>query len=126
MLRTIAGATCCLVLLVAGEAAQAQVGRPPMQYRRPVTSPYLDLVNPARSFEFEYFRRLRPEVDLRQGERDLVRAVEDLNRRITPPPVVPTERIRSIGTTGHPTQFRSLSTYFRPPVGVGASNIGSR
>jgi hypothetical protein len=128
-MTAIAGAL-LLVLWFAPTPAHAQlgsnaVGRKPSQYRRATTSPYLDLVNPSRSLEFEFFRRVRPEQEFRSYDRDFARSFQILSRPV-PQQTLPQERARAIGTTGHPTSFRSLSTYFRQPVGVGNANIGSR
>ena len=135
MFRSLATALAGLMLLAFAEPALAQLpnrgaaGQPPAQYRRPTTSPYLNLLDGNNSDAFNYFRRVRPEVDFRRENIRLERSIQDLGRQLSAPlPETPRERIRSIGPTGHPTSFRSLSTYF-PQRGArtgGGNNFGRR
>jgi len=135
MYRSIAAAFAGLMLLALPDSTFGQlpnrnsVGQPPAQYRRPTTSPYLNLLDGNNSDAFNYFRRVRPEVDFRRENARLERSIQDLDRRaFAPPPQTPTERIRTISPTGHPTSFRSLSTYFPRRSGgrSGGNSFGRR
>lgn len=66
---------------------------------RPTVSPYLDLANRNFSPAYAYFRRIRPEVELRQRDRQLAAQVTDLQNR-PPLPHIPTTleaRYRNVG-----------------------------
>ena len=130
MLRFLMGSAATAVLLLASaEVTFAQppgrVGVPPRQYRS-TTSPYLNLLDTRNSAAFNYYRRLRPEREFRRAEFETEDSIQAINRRLAAPaPTVPQERIRTIGPTGHPTSFRSLSSYF--PVGrSGGNSFGRR
>lgn len=101
--------------------AQAQAqrigkGRPTVRgYRRPVTSPYLNLLNSqlqqsGNSFAFEYFRRVRPELELRQANEALSRSIQNLDRRVNEQQ----QQLQGagLGPTGHQTYFFNYSGYY--------------
>ncbi len=116
MYRTVLTAACGTVLFALTGSAVAQlprsgVGTPPRQYRS-TTSPYLNLLDTRNGDAFNYYRRVLPEREFRRANTRIENSIRDINRQLLTPPEPPRERVGSIGTTGHPTSFRSLSTYF--------------
>lgn len=120
--------TVALSVLAAADCAVAQnrgVGVPPRQYRS-TTSPYLNLLDTRNSEAFNYYRRYRPEREFRRADTDLELSVQNINRELMTPPQFPQERIRTIGPTGHPTSFRTLSNYFPASGRSGGNSFGRR
>ena len=80
--------------------------------RRPVTSPYLYLLeNNGSSLSFNYFRKVRPEVEFRRSDARLNRSIRRLKQRVEVNER--TQRRQSqLGTTGHRATFLSRGNYF--------------
>ncbi len=77
----------------------------------PTTSPYLNLLNGSRrSFALNYYRRVRPEQELRaadaQLERDLSGLRRDVDERAGAKPAA------GLPATGHAASFLQLGGYF--------------
>lgn len=83
----------------------------------PTIPPALDLLQRGnnRGTAFNYYRRYRPSIELRQNQQQLNRSIEALSSDVD-------ERFQSIqnqkrtsylGTTGHSTSFHNLGGYFR-------------
>lgn len=94
---------------------QAQApGRAPSRIRadqRPAISPYYDLLNRGnRSFEFQYFRRVRPDVEFRQAENRLRQNLNSLSKRVDRPR--DQSETSMLGTTGHAASFNTHRRYF--------------
>jgi hypothetical protein len=94
----------------------AQLGPPTLTpSTRPVTSPYLNL---AAGFEgvggptYQYFRLIRPEVDLRRANTRLGNELRDVRRQLELPPTMAQSPASALGTTGHPTAFQSTGTFY--------------
>jgi len=121
-------AVALLMAFTAGEAAaqvrSPQFGRPPN--RRPVTSPYLNLLR-GGGIGFNYFRRVRPEQEFRNADNALTRSLNNvrnqLNRQTQQPGQQPGG---ALGITGHPVRFLDLGGYFSGGVGgAGSGNIST-
>lgn len=90
--------------------------RPVRADRRPLVSPYLDLLNGSRSFEESYFRRMSPELEFRRANDQLYRSTAAMQREI--------QALQSesglgegLGATGHSTSFMNYGGYY---------NVGGR
>lgn len=126
----IVSALTLLGVLVAGsDAALAQappgLSRPRLRpWERPTTSPYLNLLGTGPgSFEFQYFRRVRPELEFRRANTQLQRSVEDLQRQID----VQRQQLQvgsGLGPTGHQTSFLNLGGYFNSSGGGSGAVTG--
>ncbi len=106
-----------VVLLTCTQAAWAQNrfgsrGRVP-PYARPPLSPYLNILNQSgAALEFQYFQRVRPELEFRRNDAqfrsnltDIQRQLEEQRQRI--------ERGEAMmSPTGHATSFFSFGNYF--------------
>ena len=80
-------------------------------FQRPTTSPYLNLLGGGRgSFEFEYFRRVRPELEFRRTGAQLTQSVRNLQRQLDQRRGQ--ESRSGLGTTGHRTSFLNYSGYY--------------
>lgn len=120
----------CIVLAIAaslwlGVAARADAqvrgGFGSRYYRRPVTSPYMNMMKRYdqgnRGTLFQYFREVKPEQEWRkaaaEGRRSYAEIRGKLNQQQTQ-----IQRLRNsqLGTTGHSSRFMNLGGYF----GVGA------
>lgn len=89
-------------------------------YQRPALSPYIDLLSNqrgrtgGRSFGFEYFRRVQPELQLRRESA----ALEDSVRRLNTELNQQRQQLQQRGTgsqlsgTGHSTYFMNYSGYY--------------
>ncbi len=90
--------------------------------QRPVTSPYLNLLNRGNnnfsSPGMNYYRNVRPEQEWRQGLQDQDRALQSLaqqfsNSRNAASNTAGARSMRSaVNTTGHSTSFRNSGAYF--------------
>ena len=114
--------------VVIAESAHAQYRRRPRarsrSMRRPTTSPYLDLLGSARNnrgFSQEYFRRVRPEMELRRESAELARSIAEMNSQMASQRALrlrqQREQMRPMGilhpiASGHPTSFLSPSSRF--------------
>ena len=115
-------------VMLLSSATSAQVGarrfsRPRVKtYDRPVVSPYMNLLNRGNgnSFEFDYFRRVRPEIDLRRStavnkqqlqhvEQQLQRVEQEVNGQFR---ALGRNQSLSFGATGHTTGFMTHGRYF--------------
>ncbi|QDT62899.1 hypothetical protein [Calycomorphotria hydatis] len=108
-----------MAFLMSAESASAQVVRPlaPTQpippNKQPVTSPYLNLLRPGRGgVTFEYFRRVRPELEFRRADQMFQGEISNLRTQVSADRVLPQRREIPLGTTGHPTSFLNTSGYF--------------
>jgi len=93
------------------------LGPPPLTpSTRPVTSPYLDIAvansgggGPA----YQYFRQVRPELELRRANTRLGYEIQDVRRQMGQPLTMMAQSPTStIGTTGHSTAFQSFGSFF--------------
>ena len=91
--------------------AQPPVRRP-RAAERPRISPYIDLVqdNNNRDIAFQYFRRVRPDVEFRQAENDLRQNLKSLSKSIDDSKTQSESSM--LGTTGHAASFMTHHRYF--------------
>ena len=79
---------------------------------RPVTSPYLNLLeDDGRGFVLNYYRRVRPELEFRRADDRINRSVSRLEQRVDRT----SERTKTDGRpvpTGHRATFMNLGNYF--------------
>ncbi|MBD3676012.1 MAG: hypothetical protein HUJ26_21090 [Planctomycetaceae bacterium] len=110
----------CSAACVLGFAVQAHQVRAQPPFGRPGTPtipPALDLLQrgPNRGTAFNYYRRYRPSIELRQNEQQLNRSIQelrsDVNERFQS--IQQQKRTSYLGTTGHSTSFHNLGGYFR-------------
>jgi hypothetical protein len=73
---------------------------------RPAVSPYLDLTRRGDT-TFNYYRRVRPEVELRAATAQNRSAIGQLRSD-----QAQAEASRALPTTGHPTYFQNLSHFY--------------
>jgi hypothetical protein len=111
----------CLLAIRTSQAQQPVRGPwpgPPRAYQRPVTSPYLGLLAaPGGSVEFEYFRRVRPELELRRETERLHRSLRTMRQQTEPDEPLRRDGRSQDGTlrpltTGHSTSFMNRGNYF--------------
>jgi len=118
--------TTCVVLvtllcLSGGLSAQ---GPSLKRSQRPVTSPYLNLLNRGNNNFFSdpglnYYRNVRPEQEWRQGlqnqDKELQSLAQEFNKaRSAASDAAASKSIRStLNTTGHSTSFQNSGGYFR-------------
>jgi hypothetical protein len=92
------------------------LGPPPLTpSTRPVTSPYLDLAvagSGNRSAAYQYFRQVRPELELRRANARLGYEIEDVRRTMGQPLSMAQSPTSTIGATGHRTGFQSFGSFF--------------
>lgn len=119
------------VFAVSPGVAEAQLGPPPLtRSPRPVTSPYLNLLatDDPDAQAFQYYRRVRPEMEFRQAAERQGTAIRGLQRELDD--VRRGELMQSptsaLGATGHPTQFMNLGGYFRSPAAGTQGMLGGR
>ena len=113
--------SCAAVLLLSGQGLPHAFGQRPaagpslrvrLPGRRPVTSPYLNLLaGNGRSFAFNYFRRVQPEVEFRQADALTSRSLQNLRREVRQVRRRDEQLLR-LGPTGHGAAFMDLSSYF--------------
>ena len=120
-MKTLILAAAIPAVMLLSSATSAQVGArrfsgPRVRtYDRPVVSPYMNLLNrgSGNSFEFDYFRRVRPEIDLRRSaaanKQQLQHVEQQANDQFRE-----LERNHSslLGETGHTTGFMTHGRYF--------------
>ena len=85
---------------------------------RPTISPYIDLVNQGNNntgVGFQYFRRVRPDVEFRQAENNLRQNLKSLSKSVNESKTQSESSM--LGTTGHAASFMTHGKYF---------NIGAR
>ena len=109
-----------LVLLVqSGLCAAVHAQARPRAADRPKISPYLDLVQQGNNNNggvgFQYFRRVRPDVEFRQAENNLRQNVKSLSKSVNDSKTQSESSM--LGTTGHAATFMTHERYF---------NIGAR
>lgn len=100
------------VLLVSANDASAQLrptfGRP----GSPTTSPWLNLLNRpgGGGILFNYYQRVRPEMEFRGNNANLARSVNDLSQQINQQQAL--KPGAGLGQTGHAATFMNLGGYF--------------
>jgi len=109
-----------LILLVqAGLCASVHAQARPRAADRPKISPYLDLVEQGNNNNggvgFQYFRRVRPDVEFRQAENKLRQDLKSLSKSVNESKIQSESSM--LGTTGHAASFNTQGRYF---------NIGAR
>jgi hypothetical protein len=98
-----------LVLLLFAAPASAQRRAP---VRRPTLSPYLNLLNRNNGVGFNYYQRVRPEVEFRNADRQLSSDVNTLQSRLNDLKAQREELKQGLSTTGHVPRFMDLKGYF--------------
>ena len=111
MTRTILTTTAALLaLLMVADTASAQRRAPA---RRPTTSPYLNLLNRSGGgIGFQYYQRVRPEVEFRNADRQLSSDVNTLRSRLDDQKAQREELKQGLSRTGHVPRFMDLRGYF--------------
>jgi hypothetical protein len=114
-------ATACALAALLGWLSPPASAQAPMVRRsaaalrpaaRPVTSPYLNLLDPAgRGLAFNYYRRVRPELEFRRADERLSRSVHGLERQIPGEENRPTGQT-GLSPTGHAATFMNSGGYF--------------
>lgn len=82
---------------------------------RPVTSPYLSLSVDAGSIDsaaFQYFRRIRPEMEFRRSNARLGSEIRSVERQLGYQQSMAQSPASALGSTGHPTAFQSFGNFF--------------
>lgn len=111
------------LLMVESAVAQrrGRYTRPRLRaYQRPALNPYMDLLSNQRgstgnrSFGFEYFRRVRPELQLRRQDAILQESVQRLNTELIQQRQQLQQRRAGsqMSGTGHTTYFMNYSGYY--------------
>jgi hypothetical protein len=118
-LLSVTSAVVGLLVLLSGPQAFGQarsIGGPPTNpYSRPTVSPYVELLRRGDP-GINYYRRIRPEVDLRTADSLQIGAIQRLERRSAARregDATPAEASQELGSTGHPVYFMNYSHYFR-------------
>ena len=122
-MRQIIAAAVVLFLMTAGAStrveAQVQVGNGSSFGRaagnRPTVTPYLDLLNDSNrgGIGYNYYRRLKPEMQIRAAQSQMARSVQQLRDRVDEKAgVVPGSAQSQISSTGHAATFMNYGTYF--------------
>ncbi len=116
--------TTCFVLLCTLSVSGGLSAQGPSLKRseRPVTSPYLNLLNRGNNnFSdpgLNYYRNVRPEQEWRQGLQKQDKELQSLSQRFSQSQTAASDAqaaksIRStLTTTGHPTSFQNSGGYF--------------
>ena len=108
-----------VLLVQAGLCAAVHAQARPRSADRPKISPYLDLVNQGNNNNggvgFQYFRRVRPDVEFRQAENNLRQNLKSLSKSVNESKTQSESSM--LGTTGHAASFMTHGKYF---------NIGAR
>jgi hypothetical protein len=100
------------VLALCVEHASAQ-GPDLRAFRRPTTSPYLNLLdNNGRGIGFNYYRRVKPEIEFREAYERQYQSIRKLDRRLEQQELRLQSLNSQLGTTGHTTSFMSYGSYF--------------
>lgn len=102
--------------------SRGRYSRPKLRaYQRPALSPYIDLLSSqrgragGRSFGFEYFRRVQPELQLRRESAALEDSVRRLNTELNQQRQQLLQQRGSgsqLSGTGHSTYFMNYSGYY--------------
>ena len=105
-----------LAFLAAGRV-QAQVTpnvRPtPVPYSRPTVSPYLNLTRGADTPGLNYYLGTRQQFNQRAINQQYRTALQDLEQRQSVVPEVdPLDAYPALPSTGHPTAFNNVGSYF--------------
>ncbi|MGC1275008.1 MAG: hypothetical protein WBC44_14985 [Planctomycetaceae bacterium] len=94
----------------------ADLGPPSLSpSNRPVTSPYLNLAIDDGSFSgpaYQYFRRVRPEVEFRRANARLGNEINDVRRNVGALESMVQSPESALGTTGHSTTFQNYRSFF--------------
>jgi len=107
---------------VCTEEASAQARRRPSgpsmrRSRKPVTSPYLNLLNQGDinrgGVGFQYFQRVQPEIEFRQSDNLMRNSIDNLQQQVNDQQLLLDQATSSqLTPTGHTTQFFSFGNYF--------------
>ena len=82
-------------------------------YNRPAISPYINLLGgTGRSFESEYFTRVRPQLEFRGSYNQLGRGLSSLQGQVQQQGRQIESMKPKIGPTGHSTSFLNYGSYF--------------
>jgi hypothetical protein len=82
-------------------------------YDRPVISPYATLAGlEGGDLLREYYRRVRPEVELRNAASQASRSIQGLQRQVDQQGELLQSRTSQLGSTGHATFFMNHGRYF--------------
>lgn len=82
---------------------------------RPVTSPYLNFAVDDDTFSgaaYQYFRRVRPEIEFRSANTRLGNEIRDVRRNVSSLEQMVQSPESSLGTTGHRTTFQNYGSFF--------------
>lgn len=111
-IAALASLAACGLLCLGQASAVAQVpfSNP---YRRPVTSPYLYLLNPGASPDANYFGLTKPLIDTRRNAAVQAQQLQSLQRQ-TQAQKQQLDKIRNaeIGATGHSIRFMDYGGYY--------------
>lgn len=103
-------------LAAAVAQSPADLGPPSLSpSNRPVTSPYLNLAIDDGSFSgpaYQYFRRIRPEVEFRRADARLGNEITDVRRNVGTLESMIQSPASDLGTTGHATTFQNYRSFF--------------
>lgn len=119
--RWMIGCFACGILLVAfqhnsyGQNPYQRYSRNSAQPGRPVTSPYLNLLTNdgnGNNFAFNYYRRVKPEMDLRRADGQLNGTLQQLRPEVDPSLRTGSHFRRDLRATGHRAGFLTFGNYF--------------
>jgi hypothetical protein len=102
-----------LVTISAGRCAAQPPSRPSIRaYDRPAISPYLNLLDRNRSFEENYFLRVRPQLEFQRADAQLRQGLGTVNRRLDEQQRQMQSTKSALGPSGHTTSFLSYGSYY--------------
>ena len=103
-----------ILIVQAGLCASVQAQARARAADRPKISPYLDLVNQGNNNNggvgFQYFRRVRPDVEFRQAENKIRQNLKSLSKQVKESQTQ--SETSMLGTTGHAASFNTQGRYF--------------
>lgn len=114
---------------VCGQGA-ARLTRPHVRpSQRPAISPYLNLLGTSPgsgTFAFQYFQRVRPELEFRRANSQFQRSLQGLEQRLEQPALQQAPQ-SGLGPTGHPAAFFNYGGYYQfGNVGGRAAGFGTQ
>lgn len=104
-----------VLLVMAGQCETSHAQARPRAAVRPKISPYLDLTqqgnnNTGGGVGFQYYRRVRPDVEFRQAENNLRQNLKSLTKSVKESKIQSESSM--LGTTGHAASFNTHRRYF--------------
>jgi len=103
-----------VLMIQAGLCATSHAQARPRAAVRPKISPYLDLTQQGNNNNggvgFQYFRRVRPDVEFRNAENKLLQNQKSLAKQVNESQIQ--SEASMLGSTGHAASFMTHGKYF--------------